>query len=164
MCAGSGRFGSLEEFSFAQIRSLMDINFTSQAFVLRQFLPQLKKRGAGNVIIIGSESALAGGKRGAIYSASKFALRGLAQSLRSECSRNGVRVSVINPGMVRTGFFDRLDFTHGEDSENYIEASDVAKTVVHVLQSRPETVFDEINLSPLKKVIRTKRRNSTRDD
>lgn len=156
LCAGSGRFGSLEEFSFKQIRKLMDTNFTSQACVLRQFLPQLKKRGSGDVIIIGSESALAGGKRGAIYSASKFALRGLAQSLRGECSRNGVRVTVINPGMVKTGFFRQLDFAHGEDRENYIEATDVAETVMHVLQARPETVFDEINLSPLKKVIRSK--------
>lgn len=157
LCAGSGRFGSLEEFSFEQIRMLMDTNFTSQAYVLRQFLPGLKKHGAGDIVIIGSESALAGGRRGAIYSASKFALRGLAQSLRGECSRSGVRITLINPGMVRTGFFSELDFTHGDEPENYIEPGDVANTVVHVLKTRPETVFDEINLSPLKNVVRPKK-------
>ena len=76
--AGRGRFGSLEEFSYADIRSLMDLNFTSQAYVIRAFLPMLKRNGWGDIIIIGSEAALTGGARGAIYSASKSALRALA--------------------------------------------------------------------------------------
>lgn len=157
LCAGVGRFGSLEEFSFEQIRKLMDTNFTSQAYVLRHFLPQLKKRGHGDIIILGSEAALAGGRRGAIYSASKFALRGLAQSLRDECGKSGLRITIINPGMVRTGFFKDLDFTHGDEPENYIEAGDVAAAAVHVLQARRGTVFDEITLSPLNKVVRFKK-------
>lgn len=155
-CAGQGRFGSLEEFSYNQIKSLMDINFLSQAFTVRAFLPQIKRLGGGNVVFMGSEAALSGGRRGAIYSASKFALRGFAQSLREECAQNSVRIGILNPGMVRTGFFDELDFSHGENTENYIEAQDVAEVIVWMLSSRPETVIDEVNLSPLKKVISKK--------
>ena len=161
LCAGVGRFGSLEEFSFDQIRRLLDTNFTSQAYVLRHFLPQLKKHGHGDVIILGSEAALAGGRRGAIYSASKFALRGLAQSLRDECGKSGLRVTIINPGMVRTDFFKDLDFTHGDEPENYIEAEDVAAAALHVLQTRHGTVFDEITLSPLNHVVRFKKQDKT---
>jgi short-subunit dehydrogenase len=154
--AGRGRFGSLEEFSYADIRSLMDLNFTSQAYVIRAFLPILKRNGRGDIVIIGSEAALTGGARGAIYSASKSALRALAQSLRAESATSGVRVTTINPGMVRTRFFETLDFEPGPDPDNFIDPDDVAKAVDSVLAMRTGTVVDEINLSPLKKVIRKK--------
>ncbi|WP_455210681.1 SDR family oxidoreductase [Kaarinaea lacus] len=157
-CAGVGRFGSLEEFAFSQIRSLMDVNFLSQAYVVRAFLPQLKQNGRGSIIFVGSEAALTGSRRGAIYCASKFALRGFAQALREECSGNGVRVGIINPGMVKTPFFETLDFAPGDNAENYIEPADVATAIVWMLDCRAETVIDEVNLSPLKKVIIKKQR------
>ena len=154
--AGVGRFGSLEEFSYQQIRELIDINLTSQLYVVRAFLPLLKRRGRGDVVLIGSEAALAGGARGAVYSATKFALRGFCQSLRQESAAAGIRVTLINPGMVRTEFFDQLDFEPGEDPAHAIAPEDIAVAVKMVLSARAETVFDEINLSPLKKVVRRK--------
>lgn len=157
-CAGRGQFGSLEEFSYQQIQSLVDLNFLSQAYISKAFLPGMKHQGHGDIIYIGSESALSGGKKGAIYCASKFALRGMAQALRDECTRSGVRITIINPGMVKTPFFDTLDFEPGASNENYIIPEDVANTVSMVLSSRRETVFDEINLSPLKHVIQHKPR------
>ena len=107
----------------------------------------------GNLVFIGSEAALQGKRKGAIYCASKFALRGFAQALRQECSRSGVAVSLINPGMVQTPFFDRLDFAPGGDETNYILPQDVAQSVAMVLASRAGTVFDEIHLTPLKHVV-----------
>lgn len=152
-CAGFGRFGSLEEFSPDQIRELIDLNLTSQILLAREFLPLLKSRGQGDLIFLGSEAALSGGRRGAVYCASKFGLRGLAQSLREECAGSGVRICIINPGMVKTGFFDKLAFQPGEAEENYLLPEDVAEAVYGVLTARPGTCFDEINLSPLKRVI-----------
>ncbi len=155
-CAGRGRFGCLEEFSYDQIRKLMDLNFTSQAFIARSLLPSFKRRQSGDMIFIGSEAALQGSRKGTIYCASKFALRGFTQALRDECGKSGVRVTLINPGMVKTAFYDDLDFTHGESPRNAIEAEDVAELVASILNLRPETVVDEINLGPLTKVIRFK--------
>ena len=151
--AGYGRFGSLEEFSYQQIRDMVDTNLVQHLFIARTFLPRIKKLNSGDLIIIGSEAALSGGKRGAVYSACKFGLRGLAQSLRDECSTHGVRVSLINPGMVSTEFFDDLNFSPGSDASNHLRADDIAQAVVMVLKAHPGTVFDEINLNPLKKVI-----------
>jgi len=119
-CAGRGQFGSLEEFSYEQIRSLIDLNFISQAFIARAFLPVLKRQQSGTLIFIGSEAALKGSRKGSIYCASKFAVRGLAQALRDECSKSGVSVSIINPGMVKTDFFDELPFSHGDEEDNYL--------------------------------------------
>ncbi len=156
-CAGQGRFGSLEQFSYKQIYKLMDLNFTSHAFVCRALVPQLKKLDHSNIIFIGSEAALEGTQKGSIYCASKFALRGFAQALRQECSNSGVHVSIINPGMVKTEFFDDLNFEPGEDTCNYIESADIATAIKMILDSRSGTVIDEINLSPLKKVVRSKK-------
>jgi len=155
-CAGQGRFGSLEEFSYQQIRQLMDINFLSHCYLVRGLLPMLKQRGRGDIIFIGSDAALAGAPRGTIYCASKFALRGFAQALRGECARRGIRVSLINPGMVETAFYDDLSFRPGLEEENYLIPKDIADAVALVLNARPGTVFNEINLSPLKKVIKSR--------
>ncbi len=156
-CAGSGRFGSLEEFSYAQISALLDLNLTSHVYLVRALMPGMKKRAQGDIIFMGSESALSGGKRGAVYSAAKFGLRGLAQSLRQECAASDIRVSIVNPGMVKTAFFDELDFQHGDETGNYILPEDVATAVLTIIEARAGTVFDEINLSPQKKVVRSSR-------
>ena len=74
--AGAGRFGDLEQFSYDQIRRLIDLNFTSSAFLARAYLPSLKRTGAGHLLFIGSEAALKGSQKGSIYCAAKFALRG----------------------------------------------------------------------------------------
>ncbi len=151
--AGFGRFASLEAFSARQIRELIDVNLTSQILVAREFLPLMKRYKAGDVVIIGSEAALRGGQRGAVYAATKFALRGFAQSLREECASAGVRVTLINPGMVQTDFFDGQNFRPAAAPGCHLLAEDVAGAVGFVLRSRPGACFDEINLSPQKKVI-----------
>ncbi|HIO13862.1 MAG TPA: SDR family NAD(P)-dependent oxidoreductase [Chromatiales bacterium] len=155
-CAGRGRFGSLEEFSTSQIRALIDLNLTSTIMLIRALLPQLKRNGHGDIVVIGSESAVKGGRMGAVYCASKFGLRGFLQSLRYECASANVRTTLINPGMVDTAFFDSLGFAPGDAPDQAIQAADVAETIVGVLATRPGTVIDEINLSPLKHVVRGK--------
>ena len=97
-----------------------------------------------------------GTRQGSIYCASKFAIRGFSQALREECGKSNVRVTLINPGAVRTPFFDELHFEPGAAQENAIEPEDIAEVLLTVLQARPGTVFDEINLSPLSHVWQRK--------
>lgn len=152
--AGQGRFGTLEQFSEQQIRQLIDLNLTSQILIARAFLPLFKARRQGDLVFMGSEAALAGGRKGAVYCATKFGLRGLAQSLREECAGTGVRVGIVNPGMVKTGFFDALDFRPDDAPDCHLTPADVAEAVWTMLSARAGTAIDEINLSPEKKVIR----------
>lgn len=151
--AGYGQFAFIEQFSYQQMQTMMNVNFMAHALLVKLILPGLKQQKQGNVIFIGSESALEGGKNGAMYCASKFAIRGFAQALRAECARSGVNINLINPGMVKTPFFDKLDFRPGNAEENYLEADDVANMVCHILSMRKGSNIDEINLSPLKHVI-----------
>mgnify|MGYP002632769198 FL=1 len=113
----------------------------------------MRKQKAGRIVLIGSESALNAGKKGALYSSAKFGLRGLALALREDCAKDGITVSLINPGMVKTPFFDRQKFRPGADASNFIEAQDIADTLLHILHSNPNIVFDEVNLSPRNKSI-----------
>ncbi len=160
-CAGQGRFGGLESFSLAQIRALMDINFTAHAWLARRLLPAMKRRRRGHLVFIGSEAALQGQRQGAIYCASKFALRGLSQALRAEGARRGISVSLINPAMVRSEFFDDLDFAPGKGDTEAILPTDIAVIVSMLLRTRAGTVIDEINLSPMQKVIDFDKRRTT---
>jgi len=155
-CAGRGQFGGLEEFSYDQIKSLVNLNFVSQAYISKALLPAMKIREHSNIIFIGSEAALSGSRKGAIYCATKFALRGFAQSLRDECSQSGVHVSIINPGPTKTPFFEHLNFSHGPEPTHYIEAKEIADAIIFILNMRAGTVAEEINLSPLKRVIKSK--------
>lgn len=151
--AGIGRFGALEQFSETQIQQLVNVNLTSNLFLLRHFLPIFKKHKGGDIVLIGSESALQGGPMGAVYSATKFAIRGLAQSLRHECAKAGVRVILVNPGPVNTGFFDELDFKPADGRESSLEPSSVAQSIMSALKLPRESILEEINLQVSKRVF-----------
>ncbi|MDJ0834713.1 MAG: SDR family oxidoreductase [Gammaproteobacteria bacterium] len=151
--AGAGLFGSIEQFSLSQIDSFLKANLTSALVICRQLIPGMRQRKHGRIIFIGSESALQAGKKGALYSSAKFGMRGLAQALREDCSRDGIAVSLINPGMVDTAFFAEQDFRPGPHPSNSINSQDVADLVMHIIRSNPDMVIDEINLSPRNKSI-----------
>lgn len=150
LCAGMGRFAEVEQFSLAQIQEIMQVNFLSQVMLVKTFLPGMKQRASGKIIFMGSESALSGARKGSIYCASKFALRGFSQSLRQECKQQNIAVTIINPGLVRTPFFEKLQFQPGAEKENAITAEQVAATVALAIDMDPQCILEEINLQPLK--------------
>lgn len=154
--AGYGRFGSLEEFSSDQIQQLLNTNLLSHMMLCRWLLPSLKKSNRSDIVFIGSESALQGGRFGAVYSASKAGLRGFAQALRYECAKANCHIGIVNPGMTRTAFFDELNFQPGPDTNHAIDETTVAAAVVTLLSTPDNSVIDEINLSPLQKVVSKK--------
>jgi NADP-dependent 3-hydroxy acid dehydrogenase YdfG len=155
--AGYGKFGCLEEFSYTQIESLIAVNLTSQIFLTRAFLPQLKQKKRADLIYIGSEAALKGSRQGTIYCASKFALRGFTQALREECAKSHIKVGLINPGMVKSNFFNHLNFEPGQAPEQHLLPKDVANAVNFILKSTANMVVDELNLNPLHKVVHFKK-------
>jgi 3-hydroxy acid dehydrogenase / malonic semialdehyde reductase len=152
-CAGEGVFGSIEQFSITQIDRNIRTNLTSALVLAHHIVPNMRKLTTANILFIGSESAINTGKKGALYSSAKFGLRGLALSLREDCARDGIRVTLINPGMVDSPFFDKQSFRPGSDKSNSISTQDIADCVLQVLTSNPEIVFDEINISPRNKSI-----------
>ncbi len=155
--AGYGQFGSLEEFSYPQIEAQMTVNFTSVMFLTRALLPKLKQKKRADLIYIGSEAALQGKRKGTVYCASKFALRGFTQALRDECSKSHVKVGLINPGMVKSDFFDSLNFEPGKQRWQHLLPQDVAHAVSYMLSAGKHIVVDEININPMHRVVNFKK-------
>ena len=152
--AAAPTFGHLEELAPREIAASIELNLTSPIVLVRALLPHFKRAGRGDVVLIGSESGKRGGKRGSIYSAAKFGLRGFAEAIRAESAGAGVRVGVVHPGAVRTSWFDSLDFAPGDGADEALEADDVARVVEQMITARPGVVIDEIDLSPQKRVFR----------
>jgi len=152
-CAGIGEFDNIENMSLPTIEKLININLLSAIVVTKLLVPKLKSKNEGSLVYIGSEAGLKGSKKGAVYSASKFALRGFTQSIRDETAKNNVSVTIVNPGMIRGRFFEDKNFRPGKDEDNAIKPSDLAKLVAFIVKDRKGMIIDEINLSQTKKVI-----------
>jgi Short-chain alcohol dehydrogenase of unknown specificity len=116
-------------------------------------VPIFKKEKFGDIIFMGSESSISGAKNGSLYSAAKFGLRGFSQALREDCANRSVRVSIVNPGFVRTKFFDSLDFEPAENKEAALSPKDVAVVVLNILALGSNNVIEEVRIAPQKKNI-----------
>ena len=154
--AGYGDFGPLENFSTLQIDNFMATNLTSHLVITKLLLPHFKRIKIGDIIFIGSEAGLLGAKNGSLYCSAKFGLRGFSEALSKDVANKNIRVSIINAGMVRTDFFENLNFEPGKDEENAISIKDISSTVVYILTLSRNTIVDEVNLSPSKKAIKFK--------
>ena len=142
--AGFGaKRGFLEE-SPEQWRSMILTNVLGVAHTIRATLPHLLERGKGHFLITGSVA----GRRalpGSLYSATKWAVTGIGESLRAELrqmhSNDTIRVTLIEPGMTDTPFFD-------DRPSGALEDADIARAVIYAL-SQPEHVdVNEILIRP----------------
>jgi len=156
--AGRGDIGSLENFSSQQIQASLTFNLISPLCIVRQCLPALRKRNRSDVIFIGSTSALQGARYGTIYSAAKFGLRGIAQALNYEVAGANCHVGIVHPGMVRTGFFDTLDFEPGSEDAHALVPDDVADAVLSMLQAPDNAVISELVVQPRQHVVQKQKR------
>ena len=154
--AGYGNFGPLENYSTLQINKFLSTNLTSHLVITKHLLPHFKRNKMGDIIFIGSEAGLSGAKNGSLYCTAKFGLKGFSEALSKDVVNNNIRVSIINPGMVRTDFFENLNFEPGDSEGNAISLRDVSSTVAYILGLSRNTIVDEINLSPSKKAIKFK--------
>lgn len=102
--AGWGIAGSVEDTSIAEAQEQLDTNFFGVLRVCRAVLPALRRQGAGYLVNISSMGGLVSIPFQGLYSASKFAVEGMTESLRMELKPFGVQVALIEPGDFRTSF------------------------------------------------------------
>jgi len=104
--AGIGLRGTVEHTQFADAEQLMDVNFFGALRCIQAVLPHMRRQGRGHIINVGSILSRLATPRHSIYSASKFALRALSDSLRVELRDTGIAVTLIMPGYTETEFFE----------------------------------------------------------
>jgi len=114
--AGMGIFGSVEEVSIATAKRQFETNFFGVLRTLRAVLPHMRKARRGRIAIVGSLARLAPIPFQGHYSATKAALDGLALSLCNELHPFGVRVSLVEPGNIDTGFNDNTVWAETQHS------------------------------------------------
>ena len=135
-CAGflePGEFSSLEEI---YLRKMIDVNFTSTIIITQKVLSIMKSQGSGHIITLGSLGGIVPMPYSAVYSATKFALRGFSFSLIEELKGTNVKVSLITPGPVNTKMLDyeaQADKSAISFLSKPISPIDVANTVLQTI-------------------------------
>lgn len=101
---------SLDDFSARTARSLMEVNYMGVVHGLDALLPRLRRRGAGHVAVVASVAGYRGLPTAAAYGPTKAALINLCESLKPDCDRAGIRMTLISPGFVATPLTERNPF------------------------------------------------------
>jgi len=107
LSAGIGAAGPFEVMSPSALRDLVTVNVLSPMMLVRAVLPAMLDRGEGRILLVGSVAGALGVRGEVAYSASKAALVGFADALRSEVAGRGIVITLCLPGAVDTPFFRR---------------------------------------------------------
>jgi len=137
--AGFGaKRGFLEE-TVDHWRSMVLTNVLGAAYTVRATLPALKES-QGHLLLTGSVA----GRRalaGSLYSCTKWAITGMGEAVRLEVDGTGIRVTLIEPGMVDTPFFD-------DPVSDALESDDIARAVMYAVEQPPHVDVNEILVRP----------------
>ena len=106
--AGFGIDGPVEAVPLDEVRRAFETNFFGAARMIQTFVPSMRERGSGHVVNVTSIAGIVGSPLAGFYSATKFALEALSESLHLEVGHFGVKVLVVEPGVITTRFGDNM--------------------------------------------------------
>jgi NAD(P)-dependent dehydrogenase (short-subunit alcohol dehydrogenase family) len=145
--AGIGLFGPAHEKTEADWDRVHNTNLKSVFLVSRAVVPSMIRRGAGDIINISSLAGRNTFAGGGIYCASKWGVIGLSGCMAEDLRDYGIRVSVICPGSVGTGFSARAP----KDTSKVLSPDDVAHAVEAIVTQSPRSFLSEVHVRPLRK-------------
>ncbi len=102
--AGRSLFGAVEEVAVSEVRALFETNFLGPLAVMQALLPHFRARGGGIFVTMSSGCGFYGTPGLGAYSASKFALEGLSETLAAETAGFGIRMMIVEPGAINSRF------------------------------------------------------------
>lgn len=115
--AGIIQVGPVEHMTEEDFRAALDLHFWAPYYTIREVLPDMRTRQSGRIVNISSIGGKIPPPHLAPYAASKFALTGFSQSLRPELLRDGIYVTTVSPGLMRTGSPRQIDVKGQVDKE-----------------------------------------------
>lgn len=145
--AGLGYFGMLEDITYEQWDELFQTNVNGIFYCCKQVLPLMKKQQAGHIVNIASTAALEGMPQISAYCASKWAVKGLSESLFKEVRDYKVKVTCIYPGSVKTDFFRNNPDVKPHDY--MLMPEDVASNIVYALKMPDNYHTVNLEIRPL---------------
>jgi NADP-dependent 3-hydroxy acid dehydrogenase YdfG len=138
-------FGAARGFlaeSVEHWKSMIDTNVLGAALSIRACLPHFREQDAGHLILT---SSIAGRRvlPGSLYSCTKFAVTAMGEALRQEVSDTAIKVTLIEPGMVDTAFFD-------DPPSRALDADDIARAVMFALTQPAHVDVNELLVRPIR--------------
>lgn len=122
--AGYGQFGCTEDVSVEDFRKQFETNFFSVVRIIQEVAPIMRKQRSGNIINISSVAGRIGLPGSTAYISSKFALEGLGECLRYELGQFGIKTTLIEPGVIKTNFFNSMKVSESKSDPKYKTLTD----------------------------------------
>ena len=147
--AGTVDLAPLRELDVDTWQRHLAVNLTAPAVLTAPLLPALRAA-AGTVVFVNSSAGLVANAGWSAYAASKFGLRGLADSLRAEEAGTGVRVTTVFPSRTATPMQEKVHEQEGRtyDASRWIRPETVADSVLHVLDLPTDATIPELVVRP----------------
>ena len=117
--AGYGQFGCLEDLSVDEFKKQFETNLFSIVRIIQEIAPIMRKQASGIIVNISSLAGRMGLPGSPAYISSKFALEGLTECLRYELGMFGIKITLIEPGVVKTNFFNSMRIPESKKDPTY---------------------------------------------
>lgn len=143
--AGVGAFGKFLEMEPAKWESIIKVNLVGPYYVTRAVLPEMIERQTGDIVNVSSTAGQKGAPVTSAYSASKFGLIGMSESLMQEVRKHNIRVTTLTPSTVATDMAIDLKLTDG-NPERVMQPEDFAELVISQLKLNRRVFVKEAGL------------------
>ncbi|MEN8817219.1 MAG: 3-ketoacyl-ACP reductase [Nonlabens sp.] len=128
--AGMAAFGTLNEMPVEQWSQIIQTNVMGMYYVTKEVLPYLIEQNHGEIINVSSTAGLSGNASTSAYSASKFAVIGMSESLMKEVRKNNIRVCTLTPSTIATDMAVDLGIADKESEDSVLQPEDFAQLIV----------------------------------
>ena len=145
--AGYGVMGAVEDLSLDQFKSQFETNFFGVIRVTKEVIPIMRNQGNGNIINVSSIGGKIGLPLNSAYISSKFAIEGLSESMRYELEQFGIDVILIEPGVVKTNFFENVDVVVNNNDNNTSTTNNITSPYSQLTQKLFEGFEPMLNSS-----------------
>jgi NAD(P)-dependent dehydrogenase (short-subunit alcohol dehydrogenase family) len=129
--AGRTQVGAVEETTDEELRSLFELHFFAPAALTRLVIPHMRRQGGGAIVQMSSVGGQVTAPGFGAYSATKFALEGLTETLRDEVAGFGIRTLIVEPGAFRTGLFRPGAAYESEPMDEYADTVGPTRDYIH---------------------------------
>lgn len=128
--AGIAAIGSFNDMEVSQWRQIIQTNVMGMYYVTKEVLPYLLSQNEGDIINVSSTAGLNGNANISAYSASKFAVIGMSESLMKEVRKNNIRVNTLTPSTIESDMSIDLGVAKKDSQENVLQPEDFAELIL----------------------------------
>ncbi|HRN54697.1 MAG TPA: SDR family NAD(P)-dependent oxidoreductase, partial [Gemmatimonadaceae bacterium] len=150
VAAGTFPLGPIETASDAELEMAFALNAVAPLRLVREFLPSMRARGAGHIVLLGSMADRHVFPSNAVYASTKHALRATAEALRAESRGSGLRCTLVSPAATDTPIWDPHDpdaQAQLPNRDEMLRPEDVAEAVLWSVTRPAHVDIDELRLS-----------------